>query len=167
MSNVTNVFNPRDVDFRIGPYQITGFSAAENAIEYASPELNSDLVQGLNATTIVYGANISINITIRLLSSHVDNTYLFGFMSANYFSNNGLFGQISSAAASTVASALPLTIYVNNPNGPSFAIATQSFTITNVIDANMPFVATTRMEREWRFKATFEIQDIYGQIATG
>ena len=164
-ANVTNVLNPRNINFFIGTYEVTNFANADDAMTFSTNSDLSNLAQGLNATTITYAANVSVNLKIKLLSSGPDNDIIFAFAQARYQANNGLLPD-GLAPVGTLLNDIPLTIYFNSPLASSFQLITRSYTITNIADFNIPYSGPDRLEREWNFKFTLEVQDLLGAFST-
>lgn len=167
MSNQTYNMNPRNVVILLGTYKIGGISAKEGALTFSGEEAFSDLAQGLNVTTITYAANVTLNIGLKLNAGSESNTVIQAFANARYSSNTGLLPDVISVPASGLMNDIPLSISFIPPSGiPTFALLTKSYTISNMVDLEVPFTASKNYDRDWIIKATFEVQDILGAAVT-
>lgn len=167
MSNETFNMNNRKIKILLGTYEVTGVSATEGALSFSGAELFSDLSQGLNVTTITYSANVTVNIGLKLNAGSPSNTVLQAFANARYNANTGLLPDSISLPASGLMNDIPLSIiFMKNSGIPTFSFLTKAYTISNMIDLDVPYAATTNYNRDWSIKATFEPQDILGAAVT-
>lgn len=167
MSNQTFNMNPRNIKIMLGSYEVIGISAKDSAISMSGSQEFSDLAQGLNVTTITYAANVTMNISLSINAGSPSNTVLQAYANARYSANTGILPDEISLPASGIMNDIPFVIsFISNSGIPSFIFPTKSYTIANMADLDIPYIASSTYDRAWDIKATFEPQDILGAAVT-